>query len=326
MTAYAISLISNRKLLIKVDFPCKIENFLLPNEVNWVTTSLNFKKYTHYVLDVNWNVRFSNRKFLKINFNNFQDHKQIIIFKCGLNLVKHLTFNKQHHKKIESLGYNLNNFTMENLFYKWWNELFILEEKIDKKLKSILLNLNKKSNRKLICAQIRLGVEGDPNFFPKENTQLFWKFLRQNFIMNSTNYKLFVTTDTEEIFTEAISEFGSENIIGSKYNSIHIDKLGFLKDDECKTLNGGMIDFMILGHCDMGVISHSGFGILGLLNRKNLNSLLKNFYIYTNPDVTKKRFFKRKNLFFGEFNSSILYLEFISKLSKNEKFLINNLI
>jgi hypothetical protein len=60
----------------------------------------------------------------------------------------------------------------------------------------------------------------------------------------------------------------------------------------------------------MAVISHSGFGILGVLNRKNTECLKENFYVYTNPFNLKQNFWNRNNLSFHKFSKSLLYLEY----------------
>lgn len=314
MTAYAISLISDRKLLIKIDFPCKIENFLLPNKIDWVyyNKSIDLKKVTHYTLDVNWNIRLADRKFIKINFLDYKKDKEVIFFKCGLNLIKHLTVNKIHHDKIKQLGFDVKKFNIETLFNKWWRHLFVLKNNLYSNYKSIIKDIRSNSSTKLICAQLRLGVEGDATLIVKSEIKNFWKFIRKEFISNNLDYKIFLTTDTNKVFDEGLLEFGNEKIIGSRDNSVHIDKIGFLSNEMCEKLGGGIIDFLLLGNCDMGVISHSGFGIFGVMNRKN-HSELNQFYVYTNPKNLEKRYFKRKNLFFYKFNTSLLYLEFINK-------------
>jgi hypothetical protein len=65
----------------------------------------------------------------------------------------------------------------------------------------------------------------------------------------------------------------------------------------------------MLGVCDMGVVSHSGFGLVGILNRPNKLDLA-NFYVFTNPTEKKKRLVSNKGLSFHSFNSSLLYIQY----------------
>jgi hypothetical protein len=64
----------------------------------------------------------------------------------------------------------------------------------------------------------------------------------------------------------------------------------------------------------MGLVSQSGFGLNGILNRQNIDEImLDNFYVFTNPNNVKYDFAKRDGLKFMPFNISLLYLDnFIS--------------
>jgi len=68
------------------------------------------------------------------------------------------------------------------------------------------------------------------------------------------------------------------------------------------------MDFNLLGNCDYAVVSHSGFGILGVIKRKIKD--FKNIYVFTNPEQIKSKFWNRNNLSFYSLDSSFLYLEF----------------
>jgi hypothetical protein len=51
-----------------------------------------------------------------------------------------------------------------------------------------------------------------------------------------------------------------------------------------------------------------GFGLIGILNRKEEKEL-ENFYVFTNQDDLMKNWANRKNLAFHRFNTSLLYIE-----------------
>jgi len=82
-------------------------------------------------------------------------------------------------------------------------------------------------------------------------------------------------------------------------------KLPPLKQNECKKISELFLDFHVLGKCDMGLISHSGFGIVGILNREN-KSDSDNFYIFTNPVEKKKDYWSMENLAFHQFNTNLI--------------------
>lgn len=137
----------------------------------------------------------------------------------------------------------------------------------------------------------------------------YWKFLRENFELNN-NSKFFITSDREDIIDEASQEFSNETIIAFRNRSFQIAKKNEInKESECVKISELYLDFFFLRECNEGIISHSGFGLIGILNRKNKTDLNK-FYVYTNPNQLMNNWSDRSTLSFYKFNSSFLYLEF----------------
>ena len=101
MTTYAIALLTDRKLLIKIDKPCPLEKTLLPNEIDWRFNLKNFEFMSKLVLHIKWDFEFIKREFFNINFINLHSDVDIIIIELGLQLIRHLTVNKNHHAKIK---------------------------------------------------------------------------------------------------------------------------------------------------------------------------------------------------------------------------------
>ena len=116
-----------------------------------------------------------------------------------------------------------------------------------------------------------------------------------------------MTSDTLGVVDEAIVEFGYNTIVGSKDVGIHLDLHEQLDDEECLTLGYVFIDFFLLGSCDMAVISHSGFGLIGILNKPDKN--FDDIYVYTSPRIMGKEFWKRNEyqLDFYKYDSNINY-------------------
>jgi hypothetical protein len=145
-----------------------------------------------------------------------------------------------------------------------------LQESYDKFIKQA-----KPDNQtKLICAQIRIGgvrpnVAFDQQFISRNNSKLFWKFIRDNFLNINPNqkYKVFVTTDTESVEEESIQEFGKNNIVKIDGPFIHIDREEVGNISDCSKIEKIILDFHAIQLCDSVVISQSGFGRLGISNR-----------------------------------------------------------
>jgi len=284
LTVYAISLLTDRTFLIRNELSknCFIQNFLLPNEINWLHIVQDpYKNLTKASIEFNWSGKIKESKFSQINFLEYHENADILTASSGMQLIKHLTVNKNHHAKLEQLGYSLDEFTIENVINKWYNKLFKLNNHLNKKLNEVI---SKVKNNRFICAQIRIGGQMGIPFVPRSNTKLFWNFIRTNFLANNsiTNFKLFVTSDFADVIDEAYNEFGANNVIGFRNHSFHIHFATSL-NRTCDDVGQVILDFNILSKCQYGVVSSSGFGLFGYINRENKN--YKNFYVYKHNKI-----------------------------------------
>jgi len=310
MTAYALSLLTKRKFLINLSKPCQLERSLEPVEFNWTVSSVpDFEKLTKHHMDIRWYFDYVRDHLLKINLLEYKKEIDIIKITTGMNLVKHFTLNKNHHERLKELGFSIQTFNLENYFYEWYNKLFKWNSKLGTTFNEMLKLAKPIKRTKLICVQIRIGVDNDFQFMHRNKTKLYWNFIKEKFLVDQSiakNYKLFVTTDNEFVIDEAITEFGMKNVIAFKNRSSHFE---FVYKDKCSNLDGVYLDFNLLGQCDKGLLSHSGFGLVGVLLRKKLETLNNNFYVYSNPDDLTKSWGKRDNFTFVPYSLPILYLE-----------------
>lgn len=310
MTAYAIALLADRRLLIKITHPCNLEEYIQPNEIDWSTRFVDIGRLSRYDLLIDVNLTYIQHDFVKINFLNYKKTTNLIRVRTGANLIKHLTLNKNHHTKIMQLGYKLDEFNLEHLFYRWYKKLFKFNAGLTAKYSQMITMT---SGSKLICGQIRIGGTGDiMKFASRRSSKEFWRFLEKRLI-KTKDYKLFITTDKHDVLGEALKKFGKKHVIGFKERSFHLARVKQtdLLDIKCNKISELYLDFMFLGRCQSGIISHSGFGMLGILNRKNFKETIdSNFYIFTNPNDIMSDFANRKNLTFMKFNTKLLYLEF----------------
>jgi len=318
--AYAISLLSDRHLLINMTVPCNIENFLLPNKVNWLKHVDGFDNLTRHQIPIEnlWRGKMNESKLSQINFLSYHSQTEVLIVKRGLNLINHLTINPAHHFKIKSqLGYSLDEFKIEYLIHKWFNLLFKFSDQLKIKFEKKLKLLKPHQSTRLICAQIRIGGEYGLSFMLHNQTNIFWNFIKHNLTALSKHLPttIFVTSDTLQVLKEVrtLLKFSNERtkIVTFEENSFHINFSKKYKK-KCQDIGDLIVEWLLLGHCSMGLVSHSGFGLVGILNRKNDKYEYENqFYVYTNPIQVKKNFWNRKaNLDFYPFDYSFLYLEF----------------
>jgi hypothetical protein len=113
LTVYAISLLTDRKFIIKNELAknCFIQNFLLPNKINWnQEISDIYNNLTRNHIEFSWYGKIKESHFSQINFLEYFQDVDILTATTGMQLIKHLTINKHHHSKIKNLGYSLNDF------------------------------------------------------------------------------------------------------------------------------------------------------------------------------------------------------------------------
>jgi len=120
-------------------------------------------------------------------------------------------------------------------------------------------------------------------FNDKNVTKIFWKFIRNDLIakLELKNYKIFITTDDEDVQKEAFDEFGSDKVVTNEGEILHIDRdVDNLND--CNRIEKTILDFHSLQNCDIGIAS-SGYGKMGLWNRKDP---VKDLYVLLSEGIT----------------------------------------
>jgi len=97
-----------------------------------------------------------------------------------------------------------------------------------------------------------------------ENSKRYWHIIKEKFIPNIINkkFKIFITTDNQQVHNDAVKEFGSNQIIYHQGPFNHVDYIENTKDD-CTNSEKAILDFHSLQNCDMAVISRSQFGRIG---------------------------------------------------------------
>ena len=134
---------------------------------------------------------------------------------------------------------------------------------------------------KSICIQVRIGgarpnVGYDRDITPRNFSTFYWDFVKDRFIKQlKDDYRIFVTADTESVEKEAQEVFGQEKTVVIDGVSAHVDRESGFKDN-CTRFEKIIMDFYMLGNCDMALVSDSGFGVFGILRNRIPN---ENFYL-----------------------------------------------
>lgn len=141
----------------------------------------------------------------------------------------------------------------------------------------------------------------DRDITPRNFSSYYWDFVKENFIKqklkNNFNYKIFVTADTESVEKEAIEVFGLEKVVIIDGISAHVDREYGFKDN-CSRFKKIIMDFYMLGYCDMALVSESGFGICGILRNRIPDN---DFYLLTalSSGLKKAEFFSIKDFIYA---------------------------
>ncbi|RNA33250.1 hypothetical protein BpHYR1_050390 [Brachionus plicatilis] len=304
MSTYALSLLTERKLIIRMTSKCDINRILKPNKIDWDFKQIENKKLSKKRVPLNSRNAYLQFKNTTSVFSEYSEIDLIVISSI-YDFMKGLSENKHLKGKIESLGYKQENFKLAFQLKNWFDHLFKLTEKFQQKFDyyNYLMKPNKNKS-KLICAQIRAGdarksVEDEKKLFQK-----FWIFINSTFLVRNRsqdfNYSIFVTSDREAAKIDAKDFFRNKNKVfffnDTSHHFVHTSNI-----KACNLVENIIFDFYMLRACDIGVVSHSGYGVLALWNRKEP---FQNLFIYTNQnqEELKINYWNRKNLIFVKYS------------------------
>jgi hypothetical protein len=270
MSAYAISLLTDRYLLIYHVKPCLLDHFFEPS-IYFINATINDDQASKM-----WYLNNEDFRKSLSYLNAFNLTSKYITIRNNLEWIEPLSKNKIYKEKIKELGYTERNFKIQFLFKNWYSEIFKLNKRLNEKYLKFLKKAKPSNKTKLICAQVRVGDAGGTQFMKRENLIIYWNYIRTNFIKNLTDYRIFLTTDTQDIVSEAIKEFGNELVNTNEGPINHLDRFSKLELNDEK-LDKTFLDFHSLQNCNMAIISESGFGKLGIFNRDDPNQNLAMF-------------------------------------------------
>jgi hypothetical protein len=309
---YVWALLTNRQFSIDITHPCPLTSIVEPNVIFW-NKSIKCYDYFSNVVETesqNFSSVLINKmndfgyltEFKNLSLIDYFSNVNLLILKANLDYIQPLSENPALKEKILSLGLvdKIEDFKIVSLFRRVYNKLFKLRPEYDKQFQNFKIKAKANKTTKLFCVQIRIGgsrphVGGDRKFTLRNNSKLFWDFIRSTIINDEENYKLFVTSDTESVANESLDEFGEEKVvmIDGLYN--HLD-VGPSSKTSCKMYTKTFLDLHAFQLCDKVVVSRGGYGLMGAFLRENP---FQEFYRYTEihtktEDV--KTFIKLENL------------------------------
>lgn len=284
-SVYILALLSDRRFMIDMNYPCDILKVVQPNFINW-TYVRHSKSKNRTLLNINtmpsWQTE--NRKNIaniiasKDFVKAWSIYDDIFISTNSDYMTPALRNLYMLNKTRKLLGQMpTSQATMQTLFALLFELLF-------KPSASVCLHVDPilavSYNRYLICFHIRVGKNPtnpfDHAFTARVNTSKTMINFTDNYLLNKSSAIIFVTSDSGQAVSDVLYHYpnSSMTVVGP---ILHIDRF----DRQSSTLCDGFIkviaDFYVLGECQTSLVSNSGFSSWANRRRENPNQEL---YIY----------------------------------------------
>ncbi|CAF1247205.1 unnamed protein product [Didymodactylos carnosus] len=297
MSTFMMSLMLDRDFRIEITHPCNLTRVLKPNFYNWLRP-LNVlrrdpithksHKLTLKAIMTTDNIKKSYLKNVSKIIQNSTINQiwseDIIYMSTNKNYFHEMSENLRYRKKFKTYGiltkYDIKLETLFPLFYE------LLFQPVERVKQQIEQYINMRKNRTLICAQLRKGqnptLVNDKVLLGRRNiTEIIFNFIDNYIKTNDTiiDYKIFVTTDSDAVQKEAKRRY-THHLIHTQGTITHLDRSN--TDEACREQDKLLVDFHLLGECDLSIISNSGFGIWGNLRRYQP---YKNLYVFCDGEI-----------------------------------------
>ena len=241
-------------------------------------------------------------EFQNLNLNEYQADVNLLVLYANLDYVRSMSENEHLKKNLLKLNLvnNTEYFQLPFIFRTVYNRLFKLKPHLQKYFDDFRAIAKPNLNAKLFCVQIRIGgarpnVDEDIVFLQHEKTKLFWNFIKNTFIRDESNYKIFITSDTESVVNEGLQEFGYDKVVYINGMYTHIDKGPASKN--CHQHFKTILDLHAFQLCDKVLVGRGEYGLMGNYLR---NYPFDDFYRYSeivsNNSIREHQFVQVKDL------------------------------
>jgi len=195
MSVYALSIMTRRQFLIDIEIPCNFSQLFVPNKIDWSMKSNQIKERKNFMhIDCLNQIKLGPECLSQ--FEERLDENQNLVssptflaLKSNQEWISFFARKKSFHKQIIHSGYvdSIEDFKFSLMFNKWYKKLFKLTPEMSQKYELLKRQARLDKSTRIYCAQIRIGgarpnVKFDAKFNDMKVKDLFWKFIRQNFI------------------------------------------------------------------------------------------------------------------------------------------------
>jgi hypothetical protein len=272
--AYLFALLSNRKLVVDMRWPCAFTNYFQPNFYKWVPTlDFKFKGSSLYIRAID----NDNKLMIELNSTSFIDKwskYDDIQIATNMDFIGAI-FSNPHLRKHPIVRMFLQNMSpdeanIQTLFPLLFEILLRPTNHIVRVVDELLAN---KSSERLLCTHLRIGRNpSNPADHPFEYrfaiTNKVIEFISQNKLLDKNpSISLFVSSDSANATEQVMHHFLNRSfsvpgpILQIDHPVTGVDcHAGFTKV---------VADFYLLGECETVILTNSGFSSFANRRRKN---------------------------------------------------------
>ena len=273
MSVYVLALLTGRRFMIDMEIPCPLSRFLQPNIVNWTfsepSSSLRQNRSRLVIGGMSFQETELEELVTVITSTNFVSRWEAyddISITTNAYLVGRALSNP-HVNSSWLIGKLPSNMTHDTKLFLLLFELLFKPTEILTTAVEKILHLPYK---RLICVHIRQGKNpSNPHdvYFPlRQNiTQTMITFLNTMVgEINVSDTRIFVTSDSDAAIREVRRRF-LDAVVTVRGPIVHIDRTYSAKHREsdeqniCDGFLKVLTEFLVLGECDISVLSRSGF-------------------------------------------------------------------
>ncbi|XP_046571451.1 uncharacterized protein LOC124279656 [Haliotis rubra] len=270
LSAYVISLVTNRTFGVDMSSPCLLSNLFHPRKLNWkINSTLLQGLSTKYLYTVNDKVF---RQLIgQIDFDAV--YPQDVVYLTTNYDYFYALKNNPYYKTI--FRQKLKTKPRPIVFADLWQNIFKLNRRVKRRLTTALAKAKPTQNFKLVCAHLRFGKNPTLPWDSEvrntmESVSVVWDFFKK--YNDHHRYRIFVASDSDNVRSKAMELFPLQNV-EIEGDIIHIDKTKRIKVDPCVGFEKVLADQYFLSMCDVLVLTYSVFGKAAAYMRRSNNDL-----------------------------------------------------
>lgn len=273
VSAYLLAVLTGRTLFVDVQFPCKIDFFLQPNEYNWqrcktfISKVAQRDKITFATIDKR---DVYEKIFTQSDIRSTWTATvvSLTINWYALKIIRHY-LNITSKPELEWIRYTRDENVVRNVL----KLLFRPSAAIHKTVNTFLdVNVG---NRTLVCSHIRVGrnpsLPNDEDFGRSRGHPDEIKLFNFLSVYKSKAFVLYIATDSEHLRKQSSKYFG--NFITLNKTILHIDRLNVNNALGCVGFYNAITEQLLLTRCDVLLLTMSNFGTIAGLMRDKVNGL-----------------------------------------------------